>query len=79
LRPSRVAVEVDHILAGERRISVPGHGYVIVVWKSAPTATSSGRPPIAAIARDGSLLSELGSDDYLDSLTLASLDDESSF
>jgi hypothetical protein len=71
----RVAAEVQYVQAGERRITVPEHGYVIVVWKRARTAMSSGRPPIAAIARDGSVLSELGPSEYLDSVTLGSLEE----
>jgi hypothetical protein len=73
----RVAAEVDHVQADERRVSVPEHGYVIVVWKSPPADLPSARPRIAAVGRDGSVLSELGPDDYLDSLTLASLEDGS--
>jgi hypothetical protein len=74
----RVAAEVEYIQAGERRISVPEHGYVLVVWTSAPAVLPSGRPRIVAVGRDGSVLTELGPEDYLDSLTLASLDDAAS-
>jgi hypothetical protein len=74
----RVAAEVEYIQAGERRISVPEHGYVLVVWKSASAVLPSGRPRIVAVGRDGSVLTELGPEDYLDSLTLASLDDTAS-
>jgi len=72
----RVAPEVEHIQAGERGISVPEHGYVLIMWKSAPTVLLFGRPRIAAIGRNGSVLTELGPERYLDSLTLASLEDE---
>jgi hypothetical protein len=73
----RVAAEVEYIQAGKRRLSVPEHGYVLVVWKSAPAVLPSGRPPIAAVGRDGAVLTELGPHDYLDSLTRATLEDES--
>ena len=72
----RVAAEVEYIQAGKRRICVPEHGYVLVVWKSAPTGLPSGRPRIVAVGRDGSVLTELGPEDYFDSLTMAILDDK---
>jgi hypothetical protein len=73
----RAAAEVAYIQAGDRRIIVPDHGYVVVAWKSAPAGVPSGRPPIAALSQDGSALTQLGPGDYLDSRTLASLDDGS--
>lgn len=73
----RLAAEAVTLQAGERLISVPDHGYVIAAWRSPGTRT---RPPIAALRADGSALSELGSDEYLDSLSwqsvLATLDEE---
>jgi hypothetical protein len=72
----RVATEVEYIQAGKRRIHVPEHGYVVVVWKSVPTSLLSGRPRIVAVGRDGSVLTELSPGDYFDSLTLAILDEE---
>ena len=73
----RVATEVEYIQAGKRRICVPEHGYVVVVWKSAPTSLLSGRPRIVAVGRDGSVLTELAPGDYFDGLTRALLDDDS--
>jgi len=62
----RVASEVSHLQAGDRVIPVPGHGYAIVAWRSAPVLT---RPPIAALSHNGARLSELGPHDSLDSLS----------
>jgi hypothetical protein len=73
----RVATEVEYIQAGKRRISVPEHGCVLIVWKSASGVLPSGRPRIVAAGRDGTVLTELGPEDYFDSLTMAILDDES--
>ena len=40
----RVAAEVDHPLIGEqrRRVQAPGHGRVIVAWKSLNTGAGAG-------------------------------------
>jgi hypothetical protein len=50
------------------------------VLAARPSATRNGPGSmrIVAVGRDGSVLTELGSEDYLDSLTLASLDDTAS-
>ncbi|HEY2549535.1 MAG TPA: hypothetical protein VGI64_03050 [Streptosporangiaceae bacterium] len=73
----RLATEAVTLQAGERRISVPDHGYVIVAWRS-PARLS--RPPITALRADGSALTTIGPDEHLDSLTwqgiLTALDDE---
>ncbi|HEX4658817.1 MAG TPA: hypothetical protein VH307_15625, partial [Streptosporangiaceae bacterium] len=42
----RVAAEVGHLLLGERRIEVPGHGRLIVAWKSPSTGRGGLRPLI---------------------------------
>ena len=71
----RVAAEVEHLLIGEqrRRVQVPGHGRVIVAWKSPNTIAGGIRPLIVAVGRDGSELSRLGPDDAMDTYTTAKL------
>jgi len=67
----RAAAEVSHLLIGERRVEVPAHGRVIVVWKSPSTGGGGTRPPITAFGRDGSELSRIGPYDNVDSYTSA--------
>jgi len=67
----RLATEVGHIQADGRPIPVPGHGYVIVAWRSPPALA---RPLIVAVGNDGSRLSELGPAAFLDSLTWESIE-----
>jgi hypothetical protein len=62
----RLAAEVGAASGQGRPIPVPGHGYAIVAWRSPPALA---RPPIVAVGKDGSQLSELGPHDFLDSLT----------
>jgi hypothetical protein len=69
----RVAAEVGHLLIGERRIEVPGHGRLIVAWKSRSTGSGGLRPLIVAVGRDGSELSRIGPHDSMDSYTWAKL------
>jgi hypothetical protein len=69
----RVAADVGHLLIGERRIEVPGHGRVIVAWKSRSTGCGGLRPLIVAVGRDGSELSRIGPADSMDSYTWAKL------
>lgn len=71
----RVAAEVDHLLIGEqrRRVHVPGHGRVIVAWKSPNTITGGIRPLIVAVGRNGSELSRLGPADVMDTYTTVKL------
>ena len=69
----RVAAEVGHLLVGERRVEVPGHGRLIVAWKSRSTGSGGLRPLIVAVGRDGSELSRIGPHDSLDSYTWAKL------
>ena len=69
----RVAAEVDHLLLGGRRIEVPGHGRLIVAWKSRLTGCGGLRPLIVAVGRDGSELSRIGPHDGVDSYTWAKL------
>jgi hypothetical protein len=64
----RVATEVSHLLIGERRVEVPAHGRVIMVWKT-PSAGGGTRPLITAFGRDGSELSRIGPHDKVDSYT----------
>jgi hypothetical protein len=70
----RAAAEVTHLQAGSRQIEVPAHGYVIVAWLT-PAAWRSRRPPIAALGADGAILSELGPDSHLDSLSWAAINE----
>ena len=65
----RVAAEVSHLLIGERRVEVPAHGRVIVVWKSPSTGGGCIRPLITAFGSDGSELSRIGPHDNVDSYT----------
>jgi hypothetical protein len=44
----QVAAGVSHLLVGERRIEVPGHGRLIVAWKSPSTGARGLRPLIVA-------------------------------
>ena len=67
----RLATEVGYIQADGRPIPVPGHGYVIVAWRSPPALA---RPSIVAVGKDGSRLSELGPAASLDSLTWESIE-----
>ena len=69
----RVATEVTHLQVGARRVEVPEHGHVIVAWK-APPAENPGRPPVTALSADGAILSELGPDMHLDSLSWAAIE-----
>jgi hypothetical protein len=69
----RAAAEVSHLLIGERRVEVPAHGSVIVVWKSPSTAAGGIRPLITAFGSDGSELSRIGPHDNMDSYTSAKL------
>jgi hypothetical protein len=68
-----VAAEVGHLLVGERRVEVPGHGRLIVAWRSRPTGSGGLRPLIVAVGRDGSELSRIGPHDSMDSYTWAKL------
>ncbi|MET7604114.1 hypothetical protein ABZU45_24865 [Streptomyces avermitilis] len=69
----RVAAEVNHLLLGDRRIEVPGHGWLIVVWKSPSTGHGGIRPLLVAMGGDGSELSGIGPHDSMDSYTWAQL------
>ena len=71
----RVAAEVDHLLIGEqrRRVRVPGHGRMIVAWKSVNTGAGGIRPLIVAVGRDGAELSRLGPADLTDTYTTVKL------
>jgi hypothetical protein len=69
----QVAAEVGHLLVGERRVEVPGHGRLIVAWKSRSTGSGGLRPLIVAVGRDGSELSRIGPHDNIDSYTWAKL------
>lgn len=69
----RVAAEVSHLTIGERRVEVPAHGSVIVVWKSPSTGGGGIRPLITAVGSDGSELSRIGPHDNMDSYTSAKL------
>ncbi|WP_234442242.1 hypothetical protein [Streptomyces sp. NRRL S-1448] len=69
----QLAAEVDQLLLGDRRIEVPRHGRLIVVWKSPSTGHAGIRPLIVAVGRDGSELSRIGPHDSVDSYTWAKL------
>ena len=68
----RVAAEVSHLMIGERRVEVPAHGRVIVVWKSQSTGGGI-RPLITAFGSDGSELSRISPHENTDSYTSAKL------
>ncbi len=72
----RVASEVARIRVGHREVPVPDHGYLIVVWTGSPARVSRGRPRIVALDGEGNALTELGSGNYLDSATLAAINDD---
>ena len=69
----RVAAEVGHLIVGGRRIEVPGHGRLIVAWKSRSTGSGGLRPLLVAMGRDGSELSRIGPHDGMDRYTWAKL------
>ncbi|MFF4116168.1 hypothetical protein [Streptomyces sp. NPDC001714] len=69
----RVAAEVDHLLLGDRRVEVPGHGWLVVVWKSPSTGQGGIRPLLVAVGGEGSELSRFGPHDGMDSYTWAEL------
>jgi hypothetical protein len=69
----RVAAEVGSLLVDGRRVEVPGHGRLIVAWKSRSTRSGGLRPLIVAVGRDGSELSRIGPHDSMDSYTWAKL------
>jgi hypothetical protein len=48
----RAATEVRYVQVDARRVSVPEHGHVIVVWKAPPAPGGPARPPIAASGPD---------------------------
>lgn len=73
----QVATEVDHLLLGDRRIAVPRHGRLIVVWKSPSKGSVGTRPLIVAVGRDGSELCSIGPTDSMDSYTWAKLNGQS--
>lgn len=68
----RVAAEVAFLTAGTRRIPVPAHGNVIIASAASPgrMLLPGHRPAIRAYRADGTLLSELGPSDFVDSATL---------
>lgn len=72
----QVAAEVDHLLLGDRRIDVPRHGRLVVVWKSRSRGHVGIRPLIVAVGRDGSELSRIGPHDGMDSYTWARLNSQ---
>jgi len=73
----RVASEVEYLRVGERHVSCPNRAISSSRGDRRLDTAPSARPAIAAVARDGSVLSEIGPGDHLDSLTLASLEEES--
>ncbi|MGA2829417.1 MAG: hypothetical protein ABSF03_25265 [Streptosporangiaceae bacterium] len=66
----RVATEVTSLQVGGRSVEVPAHGKVIVAWVSPPTSLPTHRPPIACLRADRTVLTELASDEHVDSATL---------
>lgn len=68
----RVALEVDQIEIANRRIAAPSHGHVIVVWQSPPGREPSGRPRIVALDKNGRVLTELATGEFVDGLTIDS-------
>ena len=71
------SVEVDHLLVADRRIEVPDHGRCVIVWRSAAPMgfVRPPRPRLAAVDRNGRILTELGPHDVLDTFTRAFLDE----
>ena len=67
----QVVTDESEISNGGRRIEVPGHGRLIVAWKSRSTGSGGLRPLIVAVGRDGSELSRIGPHDSMDSYTWA--------
>jgi hypothetical protein len=68
----RVGAEVAFLTVGTRRITVPAHGNVIIASAASPgrTLRPGHRPAIRAYRADGTLLTELGPSDFVDSATL---------
>lgn len=68
----RLAREVSYLDVGGRRVQVPAHGRVIVVWEASrsPLVLAETQPRITACRGDGTVLSELGPGDVIDSAAL---------
>jgi hypothetical protein len=68
----RLASEVSYLDVGGRRVEVRAHGRVMAVWETAqpPLQLAGTRPRIAACRGDGTVLSELGPGDVIDSASL---------
>lgn len=67
----RVAAEIVELRAGERHLKVPGHGYAIVAWVSPGSYPPSRRPRIAGLDSTENVLTEIHSNEYVDSATIA--------
>lgn len=62
-----VAAEVAYLLVGNRKVTIPDHGYVITAWRTAAYGgPSHGRPRIVAHASTGVELSSLDADGIVD-------------
>jgi hypothetical protein len=69
----RVAGEVAPVTADGRTIPVPGHGYIVVTWRSSSSFAASSRPMISCLDRAGAVLTGLAPGEHVDSGTLAGL------
>lgn len=69
-----VSSEVDKLQVGSRRIIVPSHGRVIVVWWSPSGPEPSRRPRIVALDSGGAVLTELRTGEFVDTLTIDASD-----
>jgi hypothetical protein len=67
----RVATEIKHVQVGDRRNTVPKHGYIMVVWRSQSSHMASSRPPIWCLDENGTVLTRLAPGEYVDSATIA--------
>lgn len=58
-----------------RRITVPAHGHVLVVWKTSPSNLPPVHPHVVVMGQGGTRLTEFGPSDHFDSRTIIGLTD----
>lgn len=63
----QVSTEVQEVRMGSERISVPRHGFFVVVWKSASIYFPSSRPLITCLNDHGVVLTRLNAGEYVHS------------
>jgi hypothetical protein len=67
----RAADAVENVVVAERRIAVPEHGRLTVVWKAAPSQFRPvARPPVLALDAHGNTLTRLDPFAPLDDVTM---------